>query len=383
MKLLTLSQFLSMFDTKSKSTSSSSKSFAEFMKNAQVKSGNKYTPLNEYMKRQNIASDDMKLLYHHIMNRNEYLTRFYNKSLEVNDIKITEKQMPKSYLDNNASVNYKNIIRNIHFRNILQKTKSEFENIHSFLDVLFDLYLREIIDYKIVTPSAIHYLRNGRIGSVFSSFYFRASIMNPYLVYSLNMSVLKGSKIFTPTLGWTSYAYGFCECHHTTEYVGVDVIPDVCQKTDEFIRIMYPAMKHEIICKPSEDLLLDSRFLKKYRGHFDTVFFSPPYYQLELYPGVNQSTERYKTYQDWLSGYWHNTIKLCHHVLEKNGTLCYILSADYKNDNAKNGKTILQDMNEITKEMFTLKMILPMHNKNVHVTDSQTKEKIMIFTKNG
>lgn len=379
MKLLTLSQFLSLFNTKS----NLSKSFAEFVKKAQVKSGDKYTPLNEYMKRQNIALDDMKLLYSHIMNRNEYLTRFYNKSLEVNDNKITEKQMPKSHLDNNASVNYKNIIRNIHFRNILQKTKSEFENIHTFLDVLFDLYLREIIDYKILTPSAIHYLRNGRIGSVFSSFYFRASIMNPYLVYSLNMSVLKGSKIFTPTLGWTSYAYGFCECSHTTEYVGVDVIQDVCQKTDEFIRILYPTMKHEIICKPSEDLLLDCRFLKKYRGHFDTVFFSPPYYQLELYPGVNQSTERYKTYEDWLSGYWHNTIELCHHVLEKNGTLCYILSADYKNNDAKNGKTILQDMNQITKEMFTLKMILPMYNKNVHVTDSQTKEKIMIFTKNG
>ena len=381
MKLLTLSRFLSMFHSKS-----NSKSFEEFIKNAQVKSGNKYIPLNEYIKRQNIELNDIKLLYSHIMNRDEYLTRFYNKSLyiDVDNIKITDKQMPKSYLDNNALVNYKNIIRNIHFRNILQKTKSGYNNIHSFLDILFDLYLKEIIDYKLLTPSAIHYLRNGRIGSVFSSFYFRASIMNPYLVYSLNMSVLKGSKIFTPTLGWTSYAYGFLECPFTKEYVGVDVIPDVCQKTDEFIRTLYPKIKHEIFCKPSEDLLLDSLFLKKYRGHFDTVFFSPPYYELELYPGVNQSTTRYKTYEDWISGYWLNTIKLCYHVLEKNGTLCYILSAGYNaNTNHANANAnILQDMNKITKEYFTLKSILPMHNKNVHVTDSQTKEKIMIFIKN-
>lgn len=381
MKIITLSQFLHLFNSGHNSIT-----FSEFLKNAKVKSGNKYTPLNEYMKRQNISLNDIKLLYSHIINRNEYLTRFYNKSLhiDVERIKITDKQMPKSHLDNNALVNYKNIIRNIHFRNILQKTKSGFENIHSFLDVLFDLYLKEIIDYKILTPSAIHYLRNGRIGSVFSSFYFRASIMNPYLVYSLNMSVLKGSKIFTPTLGWTSYAYGFLECFHTKEYVGVDVISDVCKKTEEFIRLMYPTMKHEIFCKPSEDLLFDSHFLKKYRGHFDTVFFSPPYYELELYPGTNQSTTRYKTYQEWLSGYWYNTVKLCYNVLENNGTLCYILSSGYGAKGATE-TTILQDMNKITKYFFTLKAILPMHNKNVYVTSgagSHSNEKIMVFTKN-
>ena len=383
MKLLSLSSFLSLFDC----DEANSKTFAEFVKNAQVKSGNKYTPLNEYVKQRNISMSDIKLLHSHIINRNEYLTRFYNKSLHIEHVKITDKQMPKSHMDNNALVNYKNIIRNIHFRNILQKTKSGFENIHSFLDVLFDLYLREIIDYKLLTPSAIHYIRNGRIGSVFSSFYFRASIMNPYLVYSLNMSVLNGSKIFTPTLGWSSYAYGFLESACVKEYVGVDVIHDVCKKTDEFIRTLYPNIKYDVICKPSEDLLLDSRFLKKYHQHFDTVFFSPPYYELELYPGENQSTTRYKTYEEWLSGYWYNTVKLCHHVLQNNGTLCYVLSTGGGANDETNGKSktnILQDMNTITKEFFALKSILPMHNKNVHVTSgagSRTNEKIMIFTK--
>jgi hypothetical protein len=374
MKQLTLMSFLELFNSKN------SRTLSEFIKTAQVKSGNKYIPLSHYMKAQNILKDDINILYLHIVNRNEYLTRFFNTSLYTQNIGISSKPMKKSHLDNNSLVNYKNIIRNLHFRNILQKTKSGIDNIPSFLDVLFDLYLREIIDYKIITPSAIHYIREGRIGSVFSSFYFRASIMNPYLVYSLNHEVLAGTKIFTPTLGWSSYAYGFLECPFTKEYVGVDVILDVCKKTEDFINKNYPQIDNEIICKPSEELLSDSHFLKKYREHFDVIFFSPPYYELEMYPGNNQSTKRYKTYEEWLQSYWHKTIQLCYYVLEKGGTLCYILSSG----GGKSQTNILKDMNTITKQFFSLKKILPMYNKNVHVTSGshrETREQIIIFTK--
>ena len=83
------------------------------------------------------------------------------------------------------------MIRNIHYEDILKNTYSGIENNPTFMKVLYDLYINRIIDYKILTPSAIHYIMDGRIGSVFSSFYFRASIMNPYLVYSLNKSLLK------------------------------------------------------------------------------------------------------------------------------------------------------------------------------------------------
>jgi hypothetical protein len=374
MKQITLFSFLGLFEGKN------SKTLVEFIRNAQVKSGNKYTPLSVYMKARNISKSDIQLLYHHIMNRDEYLTRFFKTSLYTDQFGITSKPMQKGHLDNNALVNYKNIIRNLHFRNILQKTKAGIENIPSFLDVLLDLYLREIIDYKIITPSALHYIREGRIGSVFSSFYFRASIMNPYLVYSLNHQVLKGSKIFTPTLGWSSYAYGFLECPFTKEYVGVDVIPDVCKKTEDFIVKHYPKIENRIICKPSEDLLSDKIFLKKYREHFDTIFFSPPYYELELYPGANQSTIRYRTYDEWLEGYWFKTIQLCYYVLEGNGTLCYILSSG----GGKSQTNILEDMNKITKQFFSLKSVIPMYNKNVHVTAGshrETSEQIVIFTK--
>jgi tRNA1(Val) A37 N6-methylase TrmN6 len=118
-----------------------------------------------------------------------------------------------------------------------------------------------------------------------------------------------------------------------------------------------------------------------YRGHFDVVFFSPPYYRLELYEGKQQSTEKYKTYKEWLDNYWEKTVQLCHHVLEKNGRLCYILSG-YGSQNTNEQYDLLKDMNAITKKYFVFKSQQPMYNKNVNVTShKEAAEKIMIFIK--
>jgi hypothetical protein len=278
MKLLELQDFLDLFVSKKQT-------LTEFINKAQVKIGDKIEPLKEYMKRKDIEKSKIKLLYENIENKNEYLTRFYNLSLRVQekDLHINEPPMKNKEMNNNIELNYKNVIRNMHYENILKNTKSGMENVSTYIDVLKDLYEKSIIDYKLLTPSASHYIQNGRIGSVFSSYFFRASIMNPYLVYSLNKTVLKGTKIFTPTLGWTSYCFGFLECPEVIEYVGTDVIQDVCKKTIQFSKKQYPDKITKIFCQPSENLGKSKSFKTKYREHFDVVFFSPPYYKLELY----------------------------------------------------------------------------------------------------
>ena len=372
MRFMTKAQFFSLFQ------GSQTISFETFLKKAKVKSTNKQTPLLDYAKAKSIPMSDLKLLFENIVNRGPYLERFFNTSLLV-DTKVLgfeEKAMSKSAINNNSHVEYKNIIRAMHFRDILQGTKSGLENIPSYLDVLLELYNNLIIDYKIITPSSRFYIREGRIGSVYSSLYFRASIMNPYMVYSLNESVFKGTRVFTPTLGWSSYCYGFMESPSIIEYVGTDVIPSVCKKTQEFADTYYKSKQCTIFCEPSEKLSLKTGFLNKYREHFDLVFFSPPYYELELYPGKNQSTTIYKTYEEWLEGYWRGTMILCNQVLKKGGKMCYILSSYGKNE------SLLSDMNKIAREMFQLVKIMSMKNKNVHVTSHrETGEKIMIFTK--
>ena len=345
-----------------------------------VRIGQRIVPLAEYMKtKDKLTTDDIRMLLENIANRNEYLSRFYDVSLKVPDsLAIKDPPMKNGHMNNNALVKYKNVIRNMFYKEILKDTKSGIENNPTFFDVLEDLYVHHIIDYKILTPSAIHYMKNGRLGSVFSSFYFRASIMNPYLVHSLNQSVLHGTRIFTPTLGWCSYCYGFLESPSVVEYVGTDVIPRVCKKTTEFARTYYPAKTVEIYDSPSEQLLTSKPFLAKYTSHFDVVFFSPPYYRLEMYPGKKQSTTTHKTYEEWLDGYWEKTIQLCHKVLVPGGKMCYILSG-YGPDNQYD---LIGDMNRIAQKYFTLKNTQSMGNKNVHVTEHrETDEKIMIFVK--
>jgi hypothetical protein len=360
--------FLNLFDNTDKLN------FNKFLK-FKVKTSQKQVDLKEYID----STNKLKPLFQHIISKDEYLERFYDTSLEVeDDITIQEKAMKAKYLDNNEHVKYKSIIRNLHYKEILKNTSSGIDNVPTFLKVLEDLYNNNIIDYKLLTPSALHYISENRTGSVFSTFYFRASIMNPYLVYSLNHNVLKGERIFTPTLGWTSYCYGFLECEYVKEYVGTDVIKSVCNKTEKFAKKYYPNKKIDIFECPSESLEKKNGFLKKYKNHFDTVFFSPPYFKLELYSGKNQSTTLYKTYEEWLEKYWEKTIQLCYNVLEKNGKLCYILSG-YGKDLEFN---LIKDMNNITKKYFKYVKTIPMHNKNANMTHHrETGEKIIIFVK--
>ena len=379
MNFLNEEEFVEHFDKKK------SRTFTEFMKTAKVKTSKHLIPLQEYIKDKDVNKENLKLLFENIQERDAYLKRFYHLSLRVEPTRFSMsslKPMKNNHMNNNAETTYKNIIRNMHWKDILKNTKSGIDNVQTYMDVLEDLYLRDIIDYKIVTPSALHYMKEGRLGSVFSSYYFRASIMNPYLVYSLNQSVLKGTKIFTPTLGWTSYLYGFLESgDDVIEYVGTDVIPSVCTKTAKFAKTYYKNKSVDIYCEPSENLLLNKTFMRKYQNHFDVVFFSPPYYELEKYPGKDQSIVQYKTYEEWLEKYWTATIQLCHQVLQKGGRLCYILSG-YGSENTKNQYDLLTDMNKITRQYFKLRSIQPMYNKDVHVTEhKETNEKIMVFVK--
>jgi hypothetical protein len=146
------------------------------------------------------------------------------------------------------------------------------------------------------------------------------------------------------------------------------------------------------VCSPSEDVFMNSSFVKSHREQYNIVFFSPPYFKLELYEGRMQSTSRYENYHEWLSEYWEKTVQLSHLVLEKNGIMCYILSGygsgEVRNEKnigqveGGNGFNLIKDMNDITKKYFKFVKIYNMYNKNVNSTKhARTNEKIILFQK--
>ena len=76
---------------------------------------------------------NLKYLYEHLENREEYLRRFYKKSLKLkptplHDLSKTSPMKQYELNNNNSLVQYKNIIRNIHYLDILENTQSGFNH---------------------------------------------------------------------------------------------------------------------------------------------------------------------------------------------------------------------------------------------------------------
>ena len=173
MRFLSLPDFLGLFSA----IPTNLHSLAKFRKNAKVRTAKELVSLENYISDKSVSAKDIALIYGIFSERTEYLERLYSVSLDVENghplpIHGEVDAMSIRTINNDYLVVYKNIIRNMFYKDILQNTKSGLENLPSFLDVLGDFYLRGIIDYKILTPSSLHYIREGRFGSVLSSYYF-------------------------------------------------------------------------------------------------------------------------------------------------------------------------------------------------------------------
>tara|TARA_Y100000389_G_C17458460_1_gene519819 strand:- start:2216 stop:3364 length:1149 start_codon:yes stop_codon:yes gene_type:complete len=378
LKLITLNQWLNLFIKKEKVN------FKTFLETSKVKKSNgEIVYLIEYCRLKKINRKQIRIIYDFtVTNKEIYLKNFYKTSLEVHiDSDFSNfDTLPISY-NNVVNRKSKNIIRNIFLKEILGNTGTIQPNIRTYLEVIDDLFNKFIIDYKLLSPSFLDILlyRGVNISSILSGVYFRASIMNPFLVYNIfKYNFREKKKVFTPTLGWGSYVTGLSQFQDVKEYVGVDVIPRVCNMTKAIAKELNPNLKVDIFCEPSEGLIKKSSFLKNYKNYFDVIFFSPPYYEYELYEGSKQSTKKYKTYDEWLQKYWLPTIKLCRLLIKNNGRMCYIISK-YK----VNNKIIdlPKDMNKITKLYFESEGIINMENSNVKITKHRDTAEIVFFWK--
>jgi len=365
---ITLVKWLDLFKT-------NNITYKQFIKKAKVKSSNnKINTLDDIIKKKNLNKTFLKKFYKLVVtDKNVYLTNIYNRSLQIKELK----DMPLC-INNNKFTEYKNQVRNLYYKDILLDTNTVQPNIRPYLEVIIELFKKHIIDYKLLTPSVIKLIEKGSLSNVLSGLYFRSSIMNPVVPYTLSTFFDKQFNVLTPTLGWSSYLLGILNNTHLDKYVGIDVIPKVCNNTRKIAN--KNNIKNDIYCVPSEDLYKNKTFMNKYKKFFDMVFFSPPYYQLELYKGKNQSTERYKTYEEWLDKYWKITIKLCHETLKNNSLLIYIISGYTDKSKYIN---LEKDMNNITKsEGFKLCKKLNMKGSNVGFTEHRAlKESIFIFSK--
>lgn len=146
--------------------------------------------------------------------------------------------------------------------------------------------------------------------------------------------------------GWGDRLCGFYASPNTRFYLGVDPNSRTCEKYYEQDKFYKKILKQNDIHKkstyfinsPAEDLDFYSK------NYFDTIFTSPPYFQVERYTQEdNQSWKRYKKLDDWKENFLFTTLEKVWYSLKRGGYLVLNISDVYCNHTINH---ICDDMND-------------------------------------
>jgi hypothetical protein len=270
-----------------------------------------------------------------------------------------------------SNAKYGKICKNINFNNYYN-TKKWFAKDSEYVFGLMKVMIEEFkLRNSLVGPAFFDQIcrYNGDSGDFWRAFMMganRPSTFNPATYKGILDSILEGSTLFAPVMGWNAYQLGFYSSKFT-KFIATDVIPDVVdngillheefkkykrnEKSSHFSHFFETSsIQKEIdlyLC-PSEQLASRFNFDIKYANQVDAVLFSPPYFDLEIYDSPDQSITNFPDYNDWLRGYWEETVLLCKKVMKQNAKFAFVIS-NYRNAD-KVMTNISQDMKEVVSK---------------------------------
>jgi hypothetical protein len=353
-----------------------------------------------------------------IRNRKKYLSLFYEAYFQFKDPDtmkwkginlLSDKDGLKvvSLQKNDPS---RRLIRNLFYMELLHLTSvtNTVKSHVSFWEALDNMYNKLQLEDRFFAPSSIDlFLRDkgtkrerdsgireinyNNLFYLLQAYQPKASIFNPYSIKWIMDNIIdhylgyKGKRIFTPVLSWGSYMAAFMHSDYE-EYVGVDVMPSVCDKV-EFLadwyreKSKYAHKKTKIYCQPSETMLTDQQFLGQYTGYFDSILICPPYYDMEIYHEGPQSIELYPDYNQWLQMYWGQTVNMCSKVIKPGGIFAMIAN-DYA---TLDGDTypLVQDLGDRVQKYFTPVETYYLQNRTspLRVNTKDRTERLFIYRK--
>ena len=174
---------------------------------------------------------------------------------------------------------------------------------------------------------------------------FKPSIAKAFYDYFGSVNVLDFSA------GWGDRLAGFYCGETTKSYVGID--PNTLNHPNykrqvEFYKkhqtLFEEEKKVDLICEPAEDV-----DYSKYENYFDTIFTSPPYFNVEKYSDEDtQSYIRYKNIDSWNKDFLHSTLAKVIFTLKSDGILA-INIADVYSAKDKDYFDICNPMNDFIK----------------------------------
>lgn len=360
-------------------------SFADFSKQLSVLNGSDTSgnfvvrsDLDTFVNRVSKKDDrktrlnDYKLkLYKMIVQEPEIaLAAWYDRTVAINESIDFYFQIPEAKIltDNTFAgrthAKYGRLCKNINFENFYNTKKlysNDFEYVVGLMKAMFeDFKLRN----SLVGPAFFDHICKidkdyGQFWTDFMMGCNRASIFNPVTYRGIMEELFQGDTIFAPCMGWNAYQLGFYNSNWK-KFIATDVIPGVVDNGNKLHaewqnyrdNSLFEIANKEVdlyLC-PSEELNKRYNFGKKYEKQVDAVLFSPPYYDLEIYPGEEQSFTNYPNYEDWLINYWEATVIIAKQVLKPGGRFAFVIS-NYRNK-AKEEVTISQDMRDIAELHF-------------------------------
>ena len=168
--------------------------------------------------------------------------------------------------------------------------------------------------------------------------------------------------------GWGDRLCGFYASSRTEKYVGIDPRvenhPIYKRQAEHYERMTNNFWENEktseFICEAAEDFYYDG-----YEDTFDTIFTSPPYFNVERYSHDDtQSWVRYKNIDSWNSSFLHKALDNMLPTLRSGGKLCINISdvnassgAKRKGTTAKGWQKICDPMNEFLDEYRDMEYI--------------------------
>lgn len=366
-----------------------------------------------------INTRDWITYFHDVLveNRVDVLSRFYNSYLytpeidtmfEVPLIKESLEELDDSLIDEDEKTIFlqrkdklKRILRNMYAKEMLNDTTitNSIPGKPNFWQSLYNFFQGHIDD-RLFAPSSISlYLRDKSLQTpiyLLQQYQSKASILNPSVLYLLLNTKLdsgyKHKKIFTPEMSWSSYLLTYLMSGEDwDEYVGVDVMSSVIDKSNALYKLYSEknpnSKKHvKLYKRPSESLLHDTKFLKEYSRNIDTIFYCPPYFDMEIYPDTsgNQSIDKYPTYDKWLAGYLYPTLELCSKVLKPRGKMA-VMIGNYHKKLSGEYYDLVEDFTSYMSKLTSIKLVDTYFLKNrlspLKNNDKMRGEILFIFTK--
>lgn len=269
---------------------------------------------------------------------------------------------------------YGKICKNINFQNYYN-TKKWYSNDSEYVFGLLKVMVEQFkLRNSLVGPAFFDQIcnYNGDSGDFWRAFMMganRPSTFNPATYKGILDALFTGETLFAPVMGWNAYQTAFYSSKFT-KFVATDVIPDVVDN-GSLLHTEYTKYKQaesdssfnnlfevestnkevDLYLCPSEQLSARYGFDAKYNEQVDAVLFSPPYFDLEIYNSDDQSFTNFPNYNDWLKGYWEETVKLCKAVMRPGARFGFVIS-NYRNSE-KVMTTISQDMRDVVQKHLT------------------------------